>query len=178
MNFWGAKNTAFFEPKNWWKNYVYWLLKSSCFGLFGNGKYGLLLRQKVNEKMIFTDYWNVLVLNFSEKENAVFFEAKSWWKDDIYQLMKSSCFELFHDGKCSLFWDKKFMKRWYLLITEKFMFSATKKFLFWAFRLLEYDLFLSQKGDVKVIFVWSFWAFHDIPEPGKYGFSCSVKVCF
>ena len=23
---------------------------------------------------------------------------------------------------------------------------------------------------------WSFWAFHDILEPGKYGFSCSVQT--
>ena len=135
------ENTAFFEPKSWWKNGIYWLLKSSCFGLFGNGKYGLFLRQKVNEKMIFTDYWNVLVLNFSGRKIRSFFEAKSWSKDDIYQLMKGSCFELFRDGKCGLFWDKKLMETWYLLITEKFMFWATKKFLFWAFRWWEYGLF-------------------------------------
>ena len=141
MNFWGMENTAFFEPKSWWKNGIYWLLKSSCFGLFGNGKYGLFLRQKVNEKMIFTDYWNVLVLNFSGRKIRSFFEAKSWSKDDIYQLMKGSCFELFRDGKCGLFWDKKLMETWYLLITEKFMFWATKKFLFWAFRWWEYGLF-------------------------------------
>ena len=140
MNFWGMENTAFFEPKSWWKNGIYWLLKSSCFGLFGNGKYGLFLRQKVNEKMIFTDYWNVLVLNFSGRKIRSFFEAKSWSKDDIYQLMKGSCFELFRDGKCGLFWDKKLMETWYLLITEKFMFWATKKFLFWAFRWWEYGL--------------------------------------
>ena len=141
-------------------NIVSWLLKSHCFeffrgwtyGLFWakklieiyllitekflfwtfwNGKYGLFLRQKVNEKMIFTDYWNVLVLNFSGRKIRSFFEAKSWSKDDIYQLMKGSCFELFRDGKCGLFWDKKLMERWYLLITEKFMFWATE---FWAFR--------------------------------------------
>ena len=140
MNFWGMENTAFFEPKSWWKNGIYWLLKSSCFGLFGNGKYGLFLRQKVNEKMIFTDYWNVLVLNFSGRKIRSFFEAKSWSKDDIYQLMKGSCFELFRDGKCGLFWDKKLMERWYLLITEKFMFWATKKFLFWAFRWWKYGV--------------------------------------
>ena len=32
----------------------YW--KSSCFELFGNGKLGLLLRQKIDGKMIFTGY--------------------------------------------------------------------------------------------------------------------------
>ena len=40
----------------------YW--KSSCFDLFGNGKYGLFFSQEVDGKMIFTDYWKVLVLNF------------------------------------------------------------------------------------------------------------------
>ena len=90
----GVENTVFFEPKRWWKYDIYWLLKSSCFGRFGNGKYALFLRQKVNEKMIFTDYWNVLVLNFSGKENTVFF------------------------------WGKKLIERLCLPITEKLLFWA------------------------------------------------------
>ena len=53
---------SLFEPKSWWKDDIYWLLKSSCFDLFGNGKYGLFLRQKVDGKMIFTDYWKVVFL--------------------------------------------------------------------------------------------------------------------
>ena len=64
-----------------------------------------------------------------------FFQPKSWLKDDIYWLLKSSCSELFGDGK--------------------------------------YDLFFNQKVDWKMIFTWSFWVFHDIPGPGKYGFLCS-----
>ena len=80
-----------FEPKSWWK-YIYWLLKSSCLNLFGNEKYGFLLGQKVDRNMIFTDYWKVLVLNFSVTGNTVFF------------------------------WVKKLMERWYLLVTEKFLF--------------------------------------------------------
>ena len=52
------KNVVFFEPKSWWKDDIYWLLKSSCFDLFGNGKYGLFLSQKVDGKMIFTwSFW-------------------------------------------------------------------------------------------------------------------------
>ena len=113
--------------------------------------------------MVFTDYWKVLVLTFSEMGNTVFswakklteiwyllitgkflfwtfrwweirsfFESRSWWKDDIYWLLRSSCFELFGDGK--------------------------------------YGLFFSQKVDGKMIFTWSFWAFYDIQGPGKYGF--------
>ena len=55
---------SFLEPKSWRKYDIYWLLKSSCFNLFGNGKYGLFLSQKVDGNMIFTDYWKVLVLKF------------------------------------------------------------------------------------------------------------------
>ena len=115
-----------FEPKSWWKFDIYWLQKSYYFNLFENGKYGLFLSQKVDWKMIFTDYWKGLVLNFSVMENTVFFEPRSWWKDDIYWLRRSSCFELFGDGK--------------------------------------YGLFYSRKVDGKIIFIWSFWAFYDIPE--------------
>ena len=153
----------------------YWKVLVLDFSGMGNTVF--FLRQKGNEKMIFTDSWNVHVLTFSGKKNTVFFEARSCRKDDIYQLMQNSCFEPFRDGKCGLFWDKKLIERLYLLITEKLMFWSTEKFLFWAFRSWEYGLFFSQKVDVKVIFAWSFWAFHDIPEPGKYGFSCS-GVCW
>ena len=96
----------------------------------------VFLSQKVDGNMIFTDYWKVLVLNFSVMGNTVFFESRSWWKDDIYWLLKSSCFEFFGNEK--------------------------------------YGLFFSQKVDGKMIFTWSFWAFRDIPGPGKYGFSRSV----
>ena len=126
----------------------------------------VFLSQKVDGNMIFTDYWKGLVLTFSEMGNTVFFwakklteiwyllitgkflfwtfrwweirsffESRSWWKDDIYWLLRSSCFELFGDGK--------------------------------------YGLFFSQKVDGKMIFTWSFWAFHDIPGLGKDGFLCS-----
>ena len=43
--------------------------------------------------MIFTDYWKVLVLNFSEMGNfgdgkyGCFFEPISWWKDYIEWLL-------------------------------------------------------------------------------------------
>ena len=117
--------------------HVYWLLKSFSFEIFEDGKYGLFSSQKVDGNMIFIDYWKVLVLNFSDMGNTVFF------------------------------WAKKLMERWYLLITEKF--------LFWTFRWWEIWSFFSQKVDGKMIFTWSFWAFHDIPGLGKYGFSCSVR---
>ena len=103
-------------------------------------------------------------------ENTVLFEPKSWSKYDIYWLLKSSSFELFGNGKYGLFWDKKLMERWFSLFTEKS--------LFWTFRWFEIRSFFKQKADVKIISAWSFGAFHDIPGPGKYGFSCSVKNNF
>ena len=98
--------------------HIYWLLKNSCFEIFGDGKYGLFVSQKVDGNMIFIDYLKVLVLNFTEMEIKVFFEPKSWWKDDIHWLLKSSCFELFGDGKYDLFSAKKLMGKmiftWFL----------------------------------------------------------------
>ena len=72
----GMTNTAFFEPKSCWKDDIYWLLESFYFNLFGDGKHGLFLSQKVDGKLIFTDYWKVLVLIFSGMGNTVFFESK------------------------------------------------------------------------------------------------------
>ena len=83
-------------------------------------------------------------------ENAIIFEPKSWWKDDIYSLLKRCCFQIFCDGKYGLFWHKKSMERWYLLITEKFFFWATGKLLFRTFRWWEIRSFFSQKDWCKV----------------------------
>ena len=81
---------VFFEPKSWWKDYIYWLLKSSYFELFGDGKYGLFLSQEVDGKMIFTGYWEVLVLNFLVMGNTVFSSAKKlmkrWYLLGLFEL--------------------------------------------------------------------------------------------
>ena len=49
----------------------------------------VFLSQKVDGKMIFTDYWKVLLLNFSVMGNTVFFESRSWSKDNIYRLLRN-----------------------------------------------------------------------------------------
>ena len=67
----------------------------------------VFLSQKVDGNMIFSDYWKILALIFSGMMNTVFFEPKSWWKDDIYWLLRSSSFELFGDGKYGLFFSQK-----------------------------------------------------------------------
>ena len=80
---------SFIQSKSWWKDDIYRLLKSSCFELFGDGKYGLLCSQKADGKMIFTGYFEVFVLNLSVMGNTAFFQPKSWWKDDIYLVFLS-----------------------------------------------------------------------------------------
>ena len=99
------KNTVFFQAKNLVEILYLLITEKFCLELCIDGKYGLFL--SVHGKMIFTNYWKAPVLNFSKIENMVFFEPKSWWKDDIYQLLKSSCFELFGDRKYGLFFSQK-----------------------------------------------------------------------
>ena len=117
------RNTVLLELKRWWKNNIYWLLKSSCFGLCGDWKYGLFLAKKLMER------WYLLIMKsscfklFGDGKYGLFFKSESWWKDDIYWLLKSSCFPLFRDGKYGLLWAKKLMERWYLL--GVFQFSMT-----------------------------------------------------
>ena len=104
-------------------------------------------------------------MNFLEIKKVVFFEPKNWWKDDITDYWKVHVLNFSVMGNKVFFWVKNLMQRWYLLVTEKF--------LFWTFRWWEIRSFFSQKVDGKMIFTWSFWAFYDIPGPGKYGFSRS-----
>ena len=48
----------FLETKSSLNDDIYWLLKSLCFGLFADRKYGLFYGQKVDGKMIFTwSFW-------------------------------------------------------------------------------------------------------------------------
>ena len=119
------------------------VVKEPLFWTFRWWKIRSFLSQKIGGN-IFTGYWKVLALNCSGMRNTVFFETKSWWKDHIYWLLKSSCFEIFGDGKYSLFWCKKLMETWCLLITEKFLLSANDKFFFWTFRWWELWNFLAK----------------------------------
>ena len=53
------------------------------------------------------------------------------------------------------------------------IFTGYWKVLVLNFSMMGNTVFFRQKIDVKIIFTWYFWAFHDISGPGKYGFSCS-----
>ena len=92
--------------------HVHWSMKGSCFEIFGDGKFGLFWAKKLMEDVL-TDHGKVLVLNISEMGNTVFFEPY-WDEDDIYWLLKSSCFELFGDGKYGLSLSQNLDKRWWL----------------------------------------------------------------
>ena len=109
-----------------WKIWYFWAKKlmeiwylliteKFLFWSFREWEIRPFLRQKVAGKMIFTDYWKVLVLTFSMMGNTSFFWGKKLMENDIYWLLRSSCFALFGDGKYGLFSAKKLMERWYLL---------------------------------------------------------------
>ena len=124
----------------------------------------VFLSQKVDGNMIFTDYWKVLVLTFSEMGNTVF----SWAKKltEIWYLLITGKF-LFWTFRWleirSFFWVKKLMEKWYLLVTEKF--------LFWTFRWWEIRSFFQPKSwwkdDIYLVFfsfpwyfrTWEIWFF-------------------
>ena len=151
----------------------YWKVLVLNFSGMGNT---VFLRQKVSEKIIFTDYWHVRVLNFSGMENMASFWGKKLMERCYLLVTENFLFWAFPLWEIRFFCGKSVMERWYLLITEKFLFWATEKFLLWAFWWWEIRSFFSQKVDVKVIFTCSFWAFHDIPGPGRYCFLCSVSL--
>ena len=106
---------SFLEPKSWRKYKIYWLLESSCFELFGDGKYGLFFSQNIDGNMIFTDYWKVLVLNFSVIGNTVFFLSQEvdgkmiftgYWEVLVLNFSVM--------GNTVFFSAKKLMERWFL----------------------------------------------------------------
>ena len=108
-------------------------MKSYLLKLFGNGKYGHFWVKKLMER------WHLLITqkfwfwNFRDWEIRSFLKPKRGRKDDIYRLLKSSCFELFEDGKYGLFLSQKFDVKWYLLITEMFLFWT-----FWRWEILSF----------------------------------------
>ena len=66
--FWRYK-IWYFWAKSWWKYHIYWLLQISCSELRS------FLSQKVDGKIIFTDYWKSVVLNFLVMGNTAFLTA-------------------------------------------------------------------------------------------------------
>ena len=123
---------SFFEPKSWWKDDIYWLLKSSCFVIFGDGQYGLFISQNVYGKMIFTwSFWvfhDILGLGKYDFLCSAVYDSKK----DLYRLQT-----LLDQGKLKHFWDHwhiKEIKAVLILILKELHASQVPNwFLLWCF---------------------------------------------
>ena len=73
LTFSEMRNTVFSWAKTLIERLYLLITEKVLFELLGDGKYGLYLSQGVDGKMIFTSYWEVLVWNFLEMGNTVFF---------------------------------------------------------------------------------------------------------
>ena len=60
--------------------HVHWLLNSSCFGLSGDGKYGLFWAKKLMERWYLLVTGKFLFWTVRKWEIRYFFEPKSWWR--------------------------------------------------------------------------------------------------
>ena len=114
--------------------------------------------------IMFTDYQKVLVLNFSERKDTVFFWAKKLI--ELYLLItKKFLFWTFWEWEIRSFLRQK---------VDGNIFTGYWKVLVLTFSGIgNTGVFFCQKFDVKMIFTWFFLAFHDISGPRKYGFLCS-----
>ena len=154
-------------------NIVYWLLKSPCFELFGNGKYGIFWDKTLVER------WYLLVTEIFlfwtfRRWKIRFFSVKKLMERWYLLVTEKFLFWTFLWWKIRPFLRHKFNGKMILTHYWKVLVLGYRKVLVLSFSLMGNAVFLfSQKNDVKVIFSWSFWAFHDIPGHAKYGFSCS-----
>ena len=120
--------------------------KKFLFWNFWGWKMWYFLSQKVDGKMIFTDYWKVLVLNFSMMGNTVFFLSEEVdGKDDIYWLLKSSCFELFGGGKYGLFLSQE--------VDGKMIFAGYREVLVLNFSVMGNTIFFSAKRLMEILYL-------------------------
>ena len=131
---------------------------------FWGWKIRYFLGQNVDANMIFIGYWKVLVLEFSEMGNTVFFETKKLVERWYLLITEKFLFWTFRGWEIrSFLWGENLMERLYLLVTEKF--------LIWAFGWEKIRSSLRQKVNGKMIFtdyrkvlVWAtekflFWTF-------------------
>ena len=155
-------NTVFSWAKKLIERWYLLIPEKALFSTFRWWKVRSFLSQEVDGKMIFTDYWEVLVLTFRKWEIRSFLSQKLMERQYLLITERSS-FELFSDGKYGLFWVKKLIERWYLLVTEKFLFLT---FQLWKTR----SFFQSKswwKDDIYLVFLrfpwysrtWEIWFF-------------------
>ena len=121
------------------------------------------MNQKIDGNTIFTDYWKVLVLIFSEMRNAVFLCQKVDGNMVFTDYWKGLVLNFLVIGNTVFFRVKKLIERLYLLVTEKF--------LFWTFRWWKIRSFFQPKSwwkdDIYLVFLsftwysraWEIWFF-------------------
>ena len=69
--FWRWEKRSFFQPRSWWKADIYWLLQSSCFELFDDGKYGLFLAKTLMQIWYLPGFFELFMI-FQDLGNMVF----------------------------------------------------------------------------------------------------------
>ena len=84
----------------------YWKVLVLIFSEMGNTVFSWAKTLIIRWYLLITE--KILFWTFRWWEMQSFFESRSWWKDEIYWLLRRSCFELFGDAA------KKLMERWYL----------------------------------------------------------------
>ena len=88
--FLGMRNMVFSWAKKLIERWYLLIIEKILFWTFPWWEIGLFLSQEVNGKMVFTGYWEVLVLNFSVMGNTVFFSAKMfmerWYLHGLFEL--------------------------------------------------------------------------------------------
>ena len=107
MKFSEIENTVFFRAKKLVERWYLLNSEKSCFEVFRDEIYGLFLSQKLMERWYLLITGKFFYWTFRRWEIRSFFEPKSWWKHDINWSLKSSCLELFGDGKYGIFFSEK-----------------------------------------------------------------------
>ena len=87
--FWWWEIWSFFESRSWRKRWYLLITEKFLFWTLRWWEIRSFLSQEVDGKMIFAGYREVLILNFSVMGNTIFFQTKSWWKDNIYMVFFS-----------------------------------------------------------------------------------------
>ena len=106
-------NTVFSWAKKLMEIWYLLMIGKFLFWTFGWWEIRSFFESRNWWKMIFTGYWEVLVLNFSVMGNTVFFQPKSWWKDDICMvflsfLLYSRTWEIWFFAQCSQYSQSSF----------------------------------------------------------------------
>ena len=96
----GMGNTVFFCAKKLMERWYLLITEKALFWTFRWWKTRSFLSQKVDRKMIFTGYWEVLVLNFSVMGNDIYlvFLSSPWY---------SRTWEIWFFAQCLIMRDEK-----------------------------------------------------------------------